>query len=147
MCYVVFPTVLTSWERVWWCWRQGVCTTGPRRRGQRDCVTMVTASICTLERTHAHTCTHSYLIFGRFTLLQSALAPPTQPTHFWQCCYGPHPRSIVICEHMGVSIGTFHVSPSVPSIGPTLKLVMNRVEHCPSRCCSLSHTPIFPLPP
>ncbi|KAL5497168.1 hypothetical protein EMCRGX_G013593 [Ephydatia muelleri] len=77
-----------------------------------------------------------------FTLLQSALAPPTQPTHFWQCCYGPHPRSIVICEHVGVSIGTFH--------GGTLslKVLLSQPHpHLPpsSIISSLAHHPTNPF--
>eukprot|EP00731_Ephydatia_muelleri_P008846 Em0004g1184a len=77
-----------------------------------------------------------------FTLLQSALAPPTQPTHFWQCCYGPHPRSIVICEHVGVSIGTFH--------GGTLSLkalLSQPHPHLPpsSIISSLAHHPTNPF--
>jgi hypothetical protein len=26
------------------------------------------------------------------------------PSHFWRCCYGNHPRSVVLAEHTGVSL-------------------------------------------
>ena len=31
------------------------------------------------------------------------------PSHFWRCCYGSHPRSLVLAEHSGISLGDFRV--------------------------------------
>ena len=47
----------------------------------------------------------------RLQVLQQPLATPTlsSPAHFWRCCYGSHPRSIVLAEHSGVSLGDFRV--------------------------------------
>ena len=47
----------------------------------------------------------------RLQVLQQPLTTPTasSPSHFWQCCYGSHPQSIVLAEHCGVSLGDFRV--------------------------------------
>ena len=48
----------------------------------------------------------------RLQVLQRPLTKPdiTSPSHFWRCCYGNHPRSIILTEHSGVSLGDFRVS-------------------------------------
>ena len=48
----------------------------------------------------------------RLRILQEPLTTPipSDPAHFWQCCYGAHPRCLVLAEQSGVSLGDFRVS-------------------------------------
>lgn len=48
----------------------------------------------------------------RLHMLQEPLTMPipADPAHFWQCCYGAHPRCLVLAEQSGVSLGDFRVS-------------------------------------
>lgn len=48
----------------------------------------------------------------RLHMLQGPLTTPipADPAHFWQCCYGAHPRCLVLAEQSGVSLGDFRVS-------------------------------------
>lgn len=56
-----------------------------------------------------------FFLFLRLRTLQEPQATPTpaDPTHFWQCCYGAHPRCVVLAEQSGVSLGDFRVSVSL----------------------------------
>ena len=40
------------------------------------------------------------------------------PSHFWRCCYGGHPRSLVLAEHSRVSLGDFRVGVLPCSLTP-----------------------------
>ncbi len=97
-----------------------MCTTGVREGGE---------STVGLGISVEYNSTDDMFLACSLIPVQSPLvqATPTGPTHFWKVCYGPHPRSIILAEHSGVSLGDFRVSrlgtssPSFPPSPPSQK--------------------------
>ena len=72
------------------------------------------------------------------TLREPLLAPSLAgPSHFWRCCYGNHPRSLVLAEHSGVHLGDLRVSEL--SVAPHLTC-------SPSQSHRLSLSPLLTCP-
>lgn len=71
-------------------------------------------------------------LFLRLRTLQEPQATPTSaaPAHFWQCCYGAHPRCVVLAEESGVSLGDFRVSVSLYCV----PFMSTKLSFCLSVC-------------